>query len=136
LLHSNDVKINHEIQSPELLQPWRCLWRGSLQMMRTTPLRRITLQFRQIHFTEGNTFMFATPQNRVFGKAAVFPVPSRGTCSSKSKPLLFAGQIWVSRQSKKLRLETAKTNAKPARPWGCVAFTPKKDRLCLFFFAV
>jgi hypothetical protein len=39
------------------LQPWRCLWRGSVQITRTTPLRRMTLQFRHIFFTDAATFM-------------------------------------------------------------------------------
>src|SRR5262245_6993544 len=42
-----------------LYQPWRCLWRGSAQMMRTTPLRRTTLHLRQIFFTEAITFIRA-----------------------------------------------------------------------------
>src|SRR5438270_13774147 len=42
------------------LQPWRCLCRGSVQMTRTTPLRRMILQFRQIFFTDANTFMCAS----------------------------------------------------------------------------
>jgi hypothetical protein len=33
-------------------QPWRCLCRGSVQMTLTTRLRRMTLQLRQIFFTE------------------------------------------------------------------------------------
>src|SRR5215471_8420907 len=42
-------------------QPCRCLWRGSLQMTRTTPLRRTILQLRQIFFTEASTFISASP---------------------------------------------------------------------------
>ncbi len=38
--------------------PCRCLCRGSLQITRTLPLRRITLQSRQIFFTEARTFIF------------------------------------------------------------------------------
>jgi|GEM_PF-2407425 len=39
-------------------QPWRCLCRGSeLQITRTTPLRLMTLQLRQIFFTDARTFM-------------------------------------------------------------------------------
>jgi len=38
-------------------QPWRCLWRPSLQMTRTTPLRRTILQLRQIRLTEARTFI-------------------------------------------------------------------------------
>src|SRR5436190_14415958 len=37
--------------------PCRCLCRGSTQMTRTTPLRRMILQLRQIFFTEASTFM-------------------------------------------------------------------------------
>src|SRR6202012_4399451 len=37
--------------------PWRCLWRGSVQITRTTPLRRITLQLRHITLTDAETFM-------------------------------------------------------------------------------
>lgn len=40
--------------------------------MRTTPLRRITLQLRQMRFTEGNTFIFTTPELGSLG-AAVIP---------------------------------------------------------------
>ena len=38
-------------------QPWRCLWRGFLQITRTTRLRRTILQLRQILFTDASTFM-------------------------------------------------------------------------------
>lgn len=38
-------------------QPWRCLWRGSLQITRTTPLRFTTLQLRHMRFTDACTFM-------------------------------------------------------------------------------
>jgi hypothetical protein len=38
-------------------QPWRCLWRGSVQITRTTPLRRITLQLRHIFLTDAETFI-------------------------------------------------------------------------------
>ena len=43
--------------------PWRCLWRGSEQITRTLPLRLMTLQFLQIRFTEGRTFMSRLPKN-------------------------------------------------------------------------
>jgi len=33
------------------------LWRGLLQMTRTTPRRRMSLQFSQILFTDARTFM-------------------------------------------------------------------------------
>src|SRR5512141_742268 len=38
-------------------QPWRCLCRGSVQITRTTPLRRMILQLRQIFLTEAETLM-------------------------------------------------------------------------------
>src|SRR5712671_2659545 len=38
-------------------QPWRCLWRGFLQMIRTTPFRRTTLQLSQILVTDALTFI-------------------------------------------------------------------------------
>src|SRR6185437_5637645 len=38
-------------------QPWRCLCRGSVQITRTTPLRRMILQLRQIFLTDASTFM-------------------------------------------------------------------------------
>lgn len=37
--------------------PWRCLWRGLSQRIRTTPRRRTTLHFAQIGFTDDFTFM-------------------------------------------------------------------------------
>jgi hypothetical protein len=45
-------------------QPWRCLWRGSLQITRTTRLRRTILQLRQILFTDASTFMSVPRANR------------------------------------------------------------------------
>ena len=45
-------------QPPKIqYQPWRCLWRGSLQITRTEPLRRMTLQFLHIFLTEALTFI-------------------------------------------------------------------------------
>jgi hypothetical protein len=38
-------------------QPWRCLWRGSVQITRTTPLRRMILQLRQMVLTEAETLI-------------------------------------------------------------------------------
>lgn len=38
-------------------QPWRCLCRGSSQMIRTTPLRLISLHLSQMRFTLDRTFM-------------------------------------------------------------------------------
>jgi hypothetical protein len=49
-----------------------------VQITRTTPLRRMILQFRQIFFTDANTFMSvsgrrpAAPQWRAPGIAAAF----------------------------------------------------------------
>src|SRR5690242_16533001 len=42
--------------------PCRCLWRGFVHCTRTTPARRITLQFLQITFTEARTFI--SPSSR------------------------------------------------------------------------
>jgi hypothetical protein len=42
---------------PSELYPCRCLCRGFLQMMRTTPWRLTILQFSQRAFTDGLTFM-------------------------------------------------------------------------------
>gem|GEM_PF-6813099 len=44
-------------QTAQRLYPWRCLCLGFLQMIRTTPLRRTTLQFSQIRFTLDLTFI-------------------------------------------------------------------------------
>jgi hypothetical protein len=41
------------------IHPCRCLWRGSGQMTRTTPLRRMILHLRQILFTDAITFIVA-----------------------------------------------------------------------------
>lgn len=43
-------------------QPCRCLWRGSLQITRTLPFLRITLQLRHIFLTDARTFTLPTPQ--------------------------------------------------------------------------
>jgi len=40
------------------IHPCRCLCRGFGQMTRTTPLRRMILQLRQILFTDAITFMY------------------------------------------------------------------------------
>ena len=39
-------------------------WRGFLQITRTTPLRRMTLQLRQTFLTEARTFMIASSKIR------------------------------------------------------------------------
>jgi hypothetical protein len=40
-------------------QPWRCLWRGSVQITMTRPCRRITRHLLQILLTLGLTFTVA-----------------------------------------------------------------------------
>ena len=42
---------------PRVTQPCLCLCRASLQMTRTAPLRRITLQFRHSRLTDARTFI-------------------------------------------------------------------------------
>ena len=42
---------------PDTTYPWRCLCFGFVQITRTTPLRRMILQFSQIRFTLLRTFM-------------------------------------------------------------------------------
>ncbi len=42
---------------PARHQPWRCLCLGSLQITRTTRLRRMILQFLHIFFTDARTFI-------------------------------------------------------------------------------
>jgi hypothetical protein len=49
--------------APFSAQPWRCLCRGSLQMTRTTRLRRMILQFRQIFLTDASTFIAVSSIN-------------------------------------------------------------------------
>jgi len=44
-------------------QPWRCLWRGFLQITRTTFLRFTILQLSQSLLTEGRTFMLVETKN-------------------------------------------------------------------------
>src|ERR1043166_5258909 len=53
-------------------QPCRCLWRGFLQMIRTTPLRRTTLQCSQRALIDGLTFMsaLALPREPLARRAA------------------------------------------------------------------
>src|SRR5690625_609033 len=49
------------LPSRQIYQPCRCLCRGFVQMTRTTPLRRITLQLSHIFLTEGRTFICSLP---------------------------------------------------------------------------
>src|SRR5438128_5852200 len=41
--------------------PCRCLWRGFVQRTRTTPCRRMTLQFLQMALIDARTFMSSCP---------------------------------------------------------------------------
>jgi len=50
-------KARHYSAEPHAHQPWRCLWRGSAQMIRTIPLRRMTLHFRHMRLTDAVTFI-------------------------------------------------------------------------------
>jgi len=45
------------VKSLNIFQPWRCLWRGFLQITRTTFLRFTILQDSQSLFTDGRTFI-------------------------------------------------------------------------------
>jgi len=45
------------------IHPWRCLWRGFLQMTRTTFLRFTILQLAQSLFTDGRTFIIRKMEN-------------------------------------------------------------------------
>src|SRR5690625_7883202 len=45
------------LPSRQIYQPCRCLCRGFVQMTRTPPLPRITLQLSHIFLTEGRTFI-------------------------------------------------------------------------------
>src|ERR1700730_7171459 len=70
--------------TPEILaisSPCLCLWRGlAAQITRTTFLRRITLHFTQIFFTEARTFT-APPADENASKIAFLPsrTPYRGS---------------------------------------------------------
>ena len=65
-------------------QPCLCLCRASLQMTRTVPLRRITLQFRHSRLTDARTFI-GNP----------LPASSRYTCSTISLQVGFLQQSFV-----------------------------------------
>ena len=58
------VKQSKSIPNPifKIAQPWRCLCLGSVQITRTTLLRRMTLQFLHILLTDARTFMTSSPQ--------------------------------------------------------------------------
>jgi len=56
LFGGTDLAVQY-LNQPELIQPWRCLWRASvLQMTMTRPCRRMTRQLLQIRLTLGLTF--------------------------------------------------------------------------------
>jgi hypothetical protein len=42
------------------IQPWRCLWRGLVQMTKIFPTRRTILQLSQIRLTLERTFIGLT----------------------------------------------------------------------------
>src|ERR1041384_8872037 len=56
-------------------QPWRCLWRGSEQITRTTPLRRTILHLRQIFFTDAMIYVQSSFRSK--GDAALRQVIRR-----------------------------------------------------------
>src|SRR6185295_10010932 len=56
--------------------PCRCLCRGFVQSTRTTPARRMTLQFLQIRLTDARTFM-TVPSRRAPGDAPAREVERR-----------------------------------------------------------
>jgi hypothetical protein len=51
--------------------PWRCLWRGFLQITRTTFLRFTILQLAQSLFTDGRTFIIREMEN-AGGRVIIF----------------------------------------------------------------
>src|SRR5690606_17966171 len=54
---AGDTSHNSSLSRLVVNQPWRCLWRGSVQITRTTPWRLMILQLRQMRLTDANTFM-------------------------------------------------------------------------------
>src|SRR5436190_3556552 len=68
-------------------QPCRCLWRGfAVQITRTTPLRRITLHFTQIFFTEARTFTASSSRREHPGIAFLPPAPPTAAISRRGQP--------------------------------------------------
>ena len=61
-------------------QPWHCLWRGLVQITRTTPLRRTMRQFSQMRRTELRTFIcclfFGWSNERILYH--ISPLPRKG----------------------------------------------------------
>jgi len=53
---------------------WRCLWRGLVQMTRTTPARLTTLQFSQIRLTLVRTFMWSPASSPIVSRPPGHPV--------------------------------------------------------------
>src|SRR5690606_24648166 len=62
---------------PGASQPCLCLWRGSEQMTRTTPLRLMILHLRQTRFTDALTFIFSLLASYVRPHANPVPVSCR-----------------------------------------------------------
>src|SRR5439155_15321797 len=56
--------------------PCTCLWRGSVQMTRTFPCRRMTLHLSHMGLTDGRTFIAAFASSRPVARD-VLPVPER-----------------------------------------------------------
>jgi hypothetical protein len=53
-------------------QPWRCLWRGFLQITRKTFLRFTILQLAQSLFTDGRTFILAKSKTAAARRVVIF----------------------------------------------------------------
>src|SRR5712671_4600175 len=53
-------------------QPWRCLWRGLVQMTSSLPCRRTILQFSQIRLMLARTFMTVLPPETAVIREIVF----------------------------------------------------------------
>src|SRR6266446_4650512 len=59
----SNLGINLEVDLAGRGHPWRCLWRGFLQITRTTFLRFTILQLAQSLFTDGRTFIIHETEN-------------------------------------------------------------------------